>query len=190
MQGDVVEGTCKDRYAPMAALREYRPSDEEAVVELSLRAWEPVFDALEEALGHELFVRLRGDWRVGQAMEVRDVLADSTQRVWVAEDVGERAIGFVATKLHREQELGEIYMIAVDPAAQDEGIGTALTAVATDWLRRSGMRVAMVETGGDRGHRRPSACTRRPATRRWPLSVSSRRCNSDVLTSRRAKPAS
>lgn len=136
----------------MVTLREYRPSDRETVVELSLRAWEPVFDALEEALGRELFLRLRGDWRARQAGEVRDVLADSTQRVWVAEDEGERAIGFVAVKLHREAELGEVYMIAVDLAAQGQGIGTALTEVATDWLRQSGMRVAMVETGGDRAH--------------------------------------
>jgi GNAT superfamily N-acetyltransferase len=139
-------------YASMIALREFRPSDEESLVALSLRAWEPVFDALLEALGPELFLRLRGDWRAGQAREVRDVLADSTQRVWVAEDAGRGAIAFVAARLHREQAVGEIYMIAVDPGAQDHGIGTALTGVATDWLQESGMRVAMIETGGDRGH--------------------------------------
>lgn len=136
----------------MYALREYRPADEETVVALSLRAWEPVFDALEEALGPELFLRLRGDWRAGHASDVRGVLADSTQRVWVAEDAGERAVGFVAARLHRDQELGEIYMIAVHPGAQGRGIGTALTTAATDWLRNKGMRVAMIETGGDRGH--------------------------------------
>lgn len=136
----------------MSAIREYRRSDEETVVGLSLRAWEPVFDASEEALGPELFLRLRGDWRANQAREVRGVLADSSQRVWVAEDPGGRALGFVAAKLRREQELGEIYMIAVDPGAQGQGIGTALTVVATDWLRKSGMGVAMIETGGDRGH--------------------------------------
>jgi GNAT superfamily N-acetyltransferase len=135
-----------------AALREYRPSDEETVVGLSLRAWEPVFDAIEEALGPDLFLLLRGDWRAGQAREVREVLADSSARVWVAEDVAEGTIGFVAAKLHREQQFGEIYMIAVDPIAQGQGLGTALTRVATDWLRKSGMRVAMIETGGDRGH--------------------------------------
>jgi hypothetical protein len=28
----------------------------------------------------------------------------------------------------------------------------AETETATNWLQRSGMRVAMIETGGDRGH--------------------------------------
>jgi GNAT superfamily N-acetyltransferase len=39
-----------------------------------------------------------------------------------------------------------------DPAAQDQGIGMALTAKATDWLCASGMRMAMIDTGGDPGH--------------------------------------
>jgi len=134
-----------------AAIGEYKPSDEELVVGLSLRAWAPVFAAVEEMLGSELFVRLRGDWQVGQAAAVREVLADPDQRVWVANVDGE-PVGFVAARLERDSGVREIYMIAVDPDAQGQGVGTALTGVATDWLRRSGMRVAMVETGGDAGH--------------------------------------
>ena len=87
----------------MASIREYRRSDQETVVGLSLRAWEPVFDATKEALGPELFLRPTGRLAADRAREVRDVLADSSQRVWVAEDVGGRAIGFVAAKLHRER---------------------------------------------------------------------------------------
>ncbi len=77
----------------------------------------PVFAAMEEMLGPELFVRLRGDWRAGQAQEV---LADHARRVWVAETGGE-PIGFVAATLHRDSGAGEIYMIAVDPGAQGQG---------------------------------------------------------------------
>jgi GNAT superfamily N-acetyltransferase len=134
-----------------AAIRDYEAPDEEAVVELSLRAWKPVFAAVEELLGSELFVRLRGDWRESQAKEVRDALADPAQRVWVAE-LDQKAIGFVAAMLHRDSGVGEVYMIAVDPSVPGQGIGTALTTEVTHWLRRSGMRVAMIETGGDRGH--------------------------------------
>src|SRR2546421_4092962 len=42
-----------------ASIRDYEPSDEELVVGLSLRAWEPVFAAVAEMLGPELFARLR-----------------------------------------------------------------------------------------------------------------------------------
>ncbi len=136
----------------MTALRDFRPSDQEAIVVLSLRAWEPVFGSLHDTLGEELFARLRGDWRAGQAAQVRAVLGDSDQRVWVAEDAEGRILGFVAAKLHVEQAMGEVHMIAVDPSVQNRGIGAALTEIATDWMRESGMRTAMIETGGDPGH--------------------------------------
>lgn len=132
-------------------IRLYEPFDEEPVVKLSLRAWEPVFAAVEQLLGSELFSRLRGDWRAGQAKEIRDVLADPAQRVWVAKDKT-TSVGFVAARLHADSAIGEIYMIAVDPHAQGQGIGTALAESAADWLRQSGMAVAMIETGGDAGH--------------------------------------
>ena len=134
-------------------IRDYRPSDSEAVVALSLRAWAPVFTSMEQALGHEIFIRLHGDdWREYQARSVRDVLADDATRVWVTEAGGPVA-GFVAaTVLDSERRLGEIVMLAVDPASQRRGLGTALTEFGTAWLRDAGMRVAMIGTGGDPGH--------------------------------------
>jgi GNAT superfamily N-acetyltransferase len=43
-------------------------------------------------------------------------------------------------------------MLAVDPDHQTGGVGTALTEFALDRLKDAGMRIAMVETGGDPGH--------------------------------------
>jgi GNAT superfamily N-acetyltransferase len=132
-------------------IRDYEPLDEEPVVELSLRAWAPVFSSLEQVLGREIFVRLHGDWRQYQEKEVRDTLADDATQVWVAE--AERGVvAFASAKLHPERHIGEISMLAVDPDDQRGGIGTALTEFATGWLRDAGMTVAMVETGGDSGH--------------------------------------
>lgn len=61
-------------------------------------------------------------------------------------------MGFVAVKLHQDSGMGEIYMVAVDPDHQRKGIGSTLMGCAMDWMRESGMAVAMVETGADPGH--------------------------------------
>jgi ribosomal protein S18 acetylase RimI-like enzyme len=135
----------------MPEIREYRESDEEAVVALSLRAWAPVFASMREALGREIFQGLFGDWRAYQEKSVRETLTNPAMRVWVAEPDG-RVAGFCAATLHRDRHLGEICMVAVDPEAQQRGLGLALTETATRWLREAGMRVAMVATGGDEGH--------------------------------------
>jgi len=134
-----------------ALVWEYRPQDEGRVVELSLQAWAPVFASVEQVLGHEIFLRLHPDWREDQATAVRGTLANDAMQTWVAED-DQRVVAFVAVTLHRETHTGEIWMVAVDPKAQGQGLGTILTDHATDWLRGSGMRVAMIDTGGDAGH--------------------------------------
>jgi GNAT superfamily N-acetyltransferase len=133
-------------------IRQYDHSDEEFIVQLSLRAWTPVFASMKRVLGAELFeVIWSDDWREDQTRDVRDVLADPTNSVWVCAFAG-APIGFVAASLHPDELVGTIVMLAVDPDQQRRGIGRRLTEYATDWLRRSGMRLAIVESGGDPGH--------------------------------------
>jgi ribosomal protein S18 acetylase RimI-like enzyme len=133
-------------------IRPFDDRDAEAVVDLSLRAWAPVFASLEQVLGSEIFRRMHPDWREDQQRAVEDVCAAKKERMWVAEVEG-TAVGFVAIELHHpERSMGEISMLAVDPDHQGSGIGTALTEFALERLEDAGMKVAMVETGGDPGH--------------------------------------
>jgi ribosomal protein S18 acetylase RimI-like enzyme len=50
-------------------------------------------------------------------------------------------VGFVAVKLHSEDSMGEIYMVAVDPDFQGRGIGSALIEFARAWMKDAGMSV-------------------------------------------------
>lgn len=131
-------------------VRELADGDVDAVVALSLRAWEPVFDSLKAVLGG-LFTAMHPDWRADQERAVRAACATEGMRVWVADTGGELA-GFAAARLDHDEDLGEIYMIAVDPAHQRSGVGSLLTTHALAWMKDNGMRLAMVETGGDPGH--------------------------------------
>jgi GNAT superfamily N-acetyltransferase len=123
----------------------------DAVVRLSIRAWAPVFESLQNVLDPDVYQAFYPDWRVNQQTAVEGVCAAEDTPVWVALDA-DVPVGFVAVKLHREDAMGEVYMVAVDPDAQGHGIGTALTVFALDWMKQAGMSVAMVETGGDPGH--------------------------------------
>jgi ribosomal protein S18 acetylase RimI-like enzyme len=143
-----------DAYGMSTAIRRYRASDENAVVEFALRAWAPVFASIEKELGGELFARLHGPdggWRNYQATAIRRALTDASMQTWVSE-VEAAVVGFVSARLTDDRQIGEIFMLAVAPEQQGEGIGTALTETATNWLRESGALVALVETGGDPGH--------------------------------------
>jgi ribosomal protein S18 acetylase RimI-like enzyme len=131
-------------------IRPLAPVDVSAVVELSLRAWAPVHRSMAEVLGETINAVVYPDWAAQQADDVRAICQDRTAQVWIAES-SDRPAGFVAIRIGSDGT-GEIDMIAVDPAAQGQGIGTALTQFALRVMRDSGVRLAIVATGGDPGH--------------------------------------
>jgi ribosomal protein S18 acetylase RimI-like enzyme len=134
----------------MTTIRRATDDDHEPIVDLSLRAWEPVFASMAEVVGPTLFRHLfTGDWRTYQADDVRR--ACGAYDVFVATD-GDRVVGFTAVDLPADVDHGEIYMIAVDPDHQGRGVGLRLTQTAIEHMRAAGRHLAIVNTGGDPGH--------------------------------------
>lgn len=130
----------------------YTADQLDVVVRLSLRAWTPVFESIQNVMDLDVYQELYpDDWWVSQQKAVESVCMAEDTYVWVALNAGS-ITGFVAAKLDVETRMGEIYMVAVDPDFQGRGIGSALTQFALDWMKAAGMSVAMVETGDDPGH--------------------------------------
>jgi ribosomal protein S18 acetylase RimI-like enzyme len=129
-------------------IRPFAATDTDVIVGLSLRAWEPVFASFEAILGVDLYARVHPDWERDQAASVSQALRDN--ETWVAETDG-IVSGFVNV-IFNDDRSAEIYMIAVDPAAQRHGIASALTDYALDQMRARGIDLAIVATGGDPGH--------------------------------------
>jgi ribosomal protein S18 acetylase RimI-like enzyme len=136
-------------------IRDLADADVADVVALSLRAWEPVFASFGAVLGLAVYRHLYPDWSRSQAAAVERVCRDPAMRVRVADEDGRR-VGFVAVVVHDESfdepDSGEVEMLAVDPAAQRRGIGRALLDDGVEQLRRSGVRIVAIGTGGDPGH--------------------------------------
>ncbi len=71
------------------------------MVELSLRAWEPVFTSLRNVLGDEVFLCLHPDWRSAQAQSVTTTCTSTRMSVCVAVEA-DAAVGFVAFAADQE----------------------------------------------------------------------------------------
>ena len=131
-------------------IRDLAPRDVEAVVEIAVLAWEPIYASYREMLGDELFDTLHPDWKREKAGHIRHSLADDRGIAFVAERDGE-IVGFV-TAYAKSNGVGEIGNNAVHPEFQNQGIAGRLYERALDWLRGQGMRFAEVGTGLDPAH--------------------------------------
>jgi ribosomal protein S18 acetylase RimI-like enzyme len=132
-----------------ATIRPFTDDDEQAVVDLSLRAWAPVFASMRDETGPELFEHFYGpDWRRHQEDDVRRACHAYVTSV---AEVDGRVVGFTAVDLP-EGPQGEISMLAVDPDFHGGGLGRQLTEHGLEQIRTAGKRLAVVGTGGDPGH--------------------------------------
>lgn len=122
------------------------------VLALTIAAWTPVFakTALEvPPFAYEAFYP--EGWQARQTSDVRALLSAEPGNIWLAFLAGELA-GFIGIRLHPEDNMGEIYIVAVSPDLQRQGIGQRLMEHAESLIRAAGMKMVMVETTGDAGH--------------------------------------
>ncbi|ALU94429.1 GNAT family acetyltransferase [Streptomyces globisporus C-1027] len=132
-------------------VRPYKSRDLGPIVDLSLRAWLPVYESFAKVLGPEVFRRQYPDWRTSQRKEIEAACTEGKAHVWVAE-AGAEVVGFVAVVLEPEGGAGSVELLAVDPDHQGRDAGTTLTEFASTWMKEAGVTLASIWTGGDPGH--------------------------------------
>ena len=138
-------------------IRALKPADVEALVEIAVAAWTPIYAGYRQTMGEELFAAAFPDWPAEKARQVRSACDPARSEsahgalVGVAERDGQVA-GFVTCYANGRSGIGEIGNNAVHPDAQGQGIGPRLYAYAFARLRERGMRYVKVGTGGDPAH--------------------------------------
>ena len=125
-------------------------SDMAQIVELSLLAWEPVFESFEKVLGPRVFPVLYPDWRKSQAEGVEGACKATDKYHTLVAELDGRVVGFIAYEL--KGETGEVVLLAVHPEFQERGIATQLNQTALDAMKAAGVKMVVVETGGEEGH--------------------------------------
>lgn len=114
----------------MITIRYATTDDVPALAEIGLRAWE------QAATGVADLNALRDN--------AREAFLQFLAAKWVTVIVAER--GAIAGWAAREKMDEEITDLWVDPAAQRQGLGTALLATLEDEMRRSGFEAADLQT--------------------------------------------
>ena len=133
-------------------IRKYLDSDINQIIELSVIAWEDVFASFRNNLGSEIYSILYPDWRKIQEEGILGICTDTEKYHTLVAEKDKKVVGFLSFRLIKEEEKGEVVLLAVHPEYQNDGIGTELNLRALQLIKESGMKMAVVETGGDDSH--------------------------------------
>lgn len=137
---------------PSLPIRAAQRSEIPALEEIRIKAFVPVFASFRNILGEEIYEIAQKHEDESQADHLVSLFdEESPWEVYVTEE-DERLVGFIAIRMDRSKLIGEIGLNAVDPDHAGKGIGTGLYKFAVAHMKKAGMRVATVATGGDESH--------------------------------------
>jgi GNAT superfamily N-acetyltransferase len=161
----------RDRFMNETELRiaRFEASQLDALLELTLRAWAPVFPLMEADIPPYVYRAFYPEgWEARQRNDVAAICRDENTEMWVAL-IDAQLAGYVGLRAHEADSMGEVHILAVDPAFQRRGVGRALLDFSFDWIRQRGLSMAFVETGGDRGHAPSRAIYESAGFERYPV---------------------
>ena len=118
------------------------PGDSARVREIAYGAWEPLYQAVEGALGDELY----GLTHPGATDRRADEFAGATENgdpVLLAETAG-RPVAFACLDGDETRKLGKLRTVAVLPEFQGEGIGSTLCMEVFRLFRERGLEYAVL----------------------------------------------
>ena len=126
-------------------IRPYRESDRQAVIALTVAAFQGV------SIDHNLDLRLGAvavrDWRWRKARDIARDIDNPSSELAVAEDSKSGAlVGYVTMDFDNESGIGWIHNLAVEAGLRGQGLGRRLIEHAQDRFRAGGLTVAKIET--------------------------------------------
>jgi len=129
-----------------------KKEDLEKLEEIRKKAFQPIFDSFKNILGETIYdIAQKSEDESQKDYLVSLFNQDSIWETWNA-IYDEKIIGFVSINMNESTKVGEIGLNAIDPSFSKKGIGTKMYNFAVEIMKKAGMKVATVSTGGDPSH--------------------------------------
>ena len=138
--------------ASQFAMRPFRAADRSAIQAIRQKAFRSIFDSFRQLVGEEIFQLQYRDADRKQAEYLDSICATGADKEIFVLLQDDAVIGFVGIFADKPSKIGEIDLNAVDPDHQGKGGGRFMYDFALGRLKKKGVRLVKVGTGGDASH--------------------------------------
>ncbi len=127
-------------------------ADLNAMEEVRKKAFKPIFESFRNILGDIVYETAQQAEDSAQGELLPSYFKpESVWKTWKVV-LQHRIIGFMALRCDRQSKVGEIGLNAIDPDYGGMGVGTRVYQFAVEEMKKEGMKVGTVATGGDSSH--------------------------------------
>jgi predicted N-acetyltransferase YhbS len=133
-------------------IRPFQSTDTPQLIQITLLAFEPIFQSFCQILGPAIYDQLYPDWHRTQQSAIESICQNVEATPLLVAELEGTPIGYLAYTLNPKDKTGEVQLLAVHPDYQNQGTGTRLNLAALEAMKAAGMRLAVVGTGGDPSH--------------------------------------
>ena len=125
------------------SVRQYRKQDKDAILAITERSFDGV--CIAQNTEREFGMVGNADWRERKKRGIEHDLDYRPSDSFVAL-AGDSVVGYVCTRLYRQQQIGHVANMAVKVEYQGRGVGESLLKAAINHFRDNGMQHARIET--------------------------------------------
>lgn len=132
--------------------RPYAAGDWQAVLSLCLEAFAPACVSLGRSPQAESRSQADPDWRTSIARYLRSLTRSGEKKRLLVVELRGSVVGVVHYEVDAASRSGRIGVSAVHPAAQGQGVGTAMYDHVLEAMRAQGVAYVTADTEGDASH--------------------------------------
>ena len=134
------------------SFRKAESDDYSELERLRLESFKPVFASFRKILGDEIYELAQKQEDEAQKDILAEMFSKDSEWLLFVVELNDEIVGFVSIQINLETTVGEIGLNAVKASCSGQGIGTAMYDFANTEMKKAGMKVATVATGGDDSH--------------------------------------
>ncbi|HEX4046087.1 MAG TPA: GNAT family N-acetyltransferase [Gammaproteobacteria bacterium] len=133
-------------------IRLFNDADLESVLELSQKAFMPVYESFRKVLGDAIYQLVYPNWIFSQGQYIKLICnGEDKKNIFVVEEKS-KIIGYISFFMNIVKKSGEIGINAVHPNHQKRGIGKMMYEHVLGVMKSNGIKLVEVSTGGDPAH--------------------------------------